>query len=55
MRNSLIDEEKVKELLCEHQNILNDEKVKEKQKWKVVLDYFSHNPEDLLGAFPTPR
>ena len=28
---------------------------KEKEKWKVVLDYFCQNPGDLLGAFPSPR
>jgi len=34
---------------------LNDGKVNEDKKWKMMLDHFKNNPDDLMDAFPTPE
>ena len=35
--------------------LLNDGKVNEDKKWKMMLDHFKNNPDDLMNAFPTPE
>ena len=36
-------------------NFLHDNHLDDDKQWKLMLDYFTKNPETLLDAIPTPR
>ena len=36
-------------------NFLHDTHLDDDKQWKLMLDYFTKNPETLLDAIPTPR
>jgi hypothetical protein len=34
---------------------LADDELQEEKKWKLMMNHFKKNPDDLLELFPTPK